>query len=97
MLKITEAGKAKCASLAFAEKFEFFMLECEVQCVEKRYEEAMAIFSITSALTEGSMDRRPAIDEILRFANEHRGEIDATIAQMRATLTIHHCMDAQPN
>ena len=97
MLKITAAGKAKCATLAFAEKFEFFMLECEVQGVEKKHEEAMAIFSITSALTEGSVARRPAIDEILRFANEHRREIDATIAQMRATLTIHHCMDTQPN
>jgi hypothetical protein len=29
MLKITEAGRAKCASLEFAKKFEFFTIECE--------------------------------------------------------------------
>src|ERR1700691_4799656 len=89
MLKITEAGRAKCESLEFAEKFEIFMLECEQQGVEKKHEETMAIFSVTSALTEGSVDTRPTIDDILRFADEHRREIDATIAKMLDTLTIH--------
>ena len=97
MLKITEAGRAKCASLEFAEKFEIFMLECEQQGVEKKHEETMAIFSVTSALTEGSVNTRPTIDDILRFADEHRREIDATIAQMLDALTIHYSMDGQSN
>jgi len=97
MLKITEAGRAKCASLEFAEKFEIFMLECEEQGVEKKHEETMAIFSVTSALTEGSVDTRPTIDDILRFADEHRREIDVTIAKMLDTLTIHYSMANQSN
>jgi hypothetical protein len=97
MLKITAAGRAKCASVEFAEKFEIFMLECEEQGVEKKHEETMAIFSVTSALTEGSVDTRPSIDDILRFADEHRREIVATIAQMLDTLTIHYSMDTQSN
>jgi hypothetical protein len=97
MLKITEAGRAKCASLEFAEKFEIFMLECEAQGVDKKHEETMAIFSVTSALTEGSVGRRPTIDEILRFADEHKTEIDAAITKMLDTLTIHYSMSGQSN
>jgi hypothetical protein len=97
MLKITDAGRAKCASLEFAQKFEIFMLECERQGVEKKHEEAMAIFSVTSALTEGSVDKLPTFDDILRFADEHRREIEATIAQMLDALTIHYFMDSQSN
>ena len=97
MLKITEAGRAKCASLEFAEKFEIFMLECEQQGVEKKDGEAMAIFSVASALTEGSVDTRPTFDDILRFADEHMREIDATIAQMLDALTIYYSVDSQSN
>jgi hypothetical protein len=97
MLKITEAGRAKCASLEFAEKFRIFILECEEKGVEKKHEETMAILSVTSALTEGSVDTRPTIDDILRFAGEHRREIDATIAKVLDTLTIHCSMDSQCN
>jgi hypothetical protein len=97
MLKITAAGRAKCASLEFAEKFEIFMLECEAQGVEKTHEETMAIFSVTSALTEGSVDTRPTIDDILRFADEHKTEIDTAIRQMFDTLTIHYSMSSQSN
>jgi hypothetical protein len=89
MLKITEAGRAKCASLEFAEKFKVFTIQCTNQGVEKKYEEMMAIFSVTSALTEGSVDRRPTIDEILRFASEQKTEIDAAISKMLDTLAIH--------
>ena len=97
MLKITEAGRAKCASLEFAEKFEIFILECKEKRVEKKHEETMAILSVTSALTEGSVDTRPTIDDILRFADKHRREIDATIAQLLDALTIHYSMDSQSN
>jgi hypothetical protein len=97
MLKITAAGRAKCASLEFAEKFEIFMLECEAQGVEKTHEETMAIFSVTSALTEGSVDTRPSTDDILRFADEHKTEIDTAIRQMFDTLTIHYSMSSQSN
>ena len=97
MLKITEAGRAKCASLEFAEKFEIFMLECEQQGLEKQHEETLAIFSVTSALTEGSVDTYPTIDAILRFADEHRREIEATIAKMLDNLTIYYTMDSQSN
>jgi hypothetical protein len=89
MLKITEAGRAKCASLEFAEKFEFFTIECAREGVEKKHEKAMAVFSVTSVLTEGSVDRRPTTDEILRFASEHKPEIDAAISKMLDTLAIH--------
>jgi hypothetical protein len=97
MLKITEAGKAKCATLEFADKFRTFTLECKKQGVEKKHEETMAIFSVTSALTEGSVDRRPTIDEILRFADEHRTEIDAAITKMLDTLTIYYTKGSQIN
>jgi hypothetical protein len=97
MLKITEAGKAKCASLEFAEKFKVFTIQCTNQGVEKKYEETMAIFSVTSALTEGSVDRRPTIDEILRFAHEHKTEIDAALGQMLNTLTICYTRGSQAN
>jgi hypothetical protein len=46
MLKITAAGRARCASLEFAEKFEVFMREREDQGVEKKYEETLAIFRL---------------------------------------------------
>ena len=97
MLKITEAGRAKCASLEFAERFEAFTLECARQGVEKRHEETMAVFSVTSALTEGSVETRPTNDEILRFAGEHKTEIDAAIARMLDTLTIHYTKRKQSN
>ena len=97
MLKITEAGKAKCASLEFADKFRTFTLECKKQGVEKKHEETMAIFSVTSALTEGSVDRRPTIDEILRFADEHKTEIDAAIAKMLDILTMRYSTASQSN
>ena len=89
MLKITEAGRAKCASLEFARKFEFFTIECAREGVEKRHVEAMAVFSVTSTLTEGSVDRRPTFDEILRFASEHKAEIEAAISRMLDTLAVH--------
>jgi hypothetical protein len=89
MLKITEAGRANCASLKFAEKFEFFTIECAREGVEKKHAEAMAVFSVTSALTEGSVDRRPTIDEIMQFASEHKTEIDAAISKMLDSLAIH--------
>jgi hypothetical protein len=89
MLKITEAGRAKCASLEFAMKYEFFTFECARQGVEKKHADAMTAFSVTSALTEGSVDRRPTIDEILQFASEHKTEIDAAISKMLDTLAIH--------
>ena len=97
ILKITEAGKAKCASLEFAEKFKVFTIQCTNQGVEKKYEETMAIFSVTSALTEGSVDRRPTIDEILQFADEHKTEIEAAIAKMLDPLTIYYTKGSQFN
>jgi hypothetical protein len=97
MLKITEAGRAKCASLEFAEKFGIFMLECEEQGVEKKHEETMAIFSVTSALTEGSVDTRPTMDDILRFADEHKTEIDAAITKLFDTLMSHYFKTCQSN
>jgi len=97
MLKITEAGRAKCASLEFTEKFKVFTIQCTNEGVEKKYEETMAIFSVTSALTEGSVDRRPTIDEILRFADKHKPEIDAVLGQMLDTLTIRYTHGSQVN
>jgi hypothetical protein len=97
MLKITEVGRAKCASVEFAEKFNIFMIECEEQGVEEKHKETLAIVSLTSALTEGSVDTRPTIDDILRFADEHKREIDVTIAKMLDTLTIYYTTGGQSN
>jgi hypothetical protein len=97
MLKTTDAGRAKCVSWEFAKNFEFFMLECEAQGVEKTHEYTMAIVSVASTLTEGSTDTRPTYNELLQFVDEHRTEIEAAITKVFDTLTIHYAMGSQPN
>ena len=97
MLKITEEGRARCASLEYAEKFNNFTLKCQAEGVDKDLEEKLAIFQLTTELTEGSGpdDTPPTIDEIVRFADEHKTEIDAAIAKMLDKLTIHFTKGSQ--
>jgi hypothetical protein len=99
MLKITEDGRARCASLDYAERLNNFTLKCQAEGVDKEIEEKLAVFQLTSELTEGSGpdDTYPTIDEIVRFADEHKTEIDATIAKMLDTLTIHFAKGSQSN
>ena len=90
MLKITEEGRARCASLEYAEKFSNFTLKCQAEGLDKELEEKLVIFQLTTELTEGSEpdETLPTIDEIVRFADEHKTEINAAIAKMFETLTI---------
>jgi hypothetical protein len=68
-----------------------FTLKCQAEGLDKELEEKLAIFQLTTELTEGSEphDTLPTIDEIVRFADEHKMEIDAAIAKILDTLTIH--------
>jgi hypothetical protein len=54
MLKITDEGRARCASLEYAEEFNNFTLKCQAEGLDKELEEKFAIFQLTTELTEGS-------------------------------------------
>ena len=94
MLKITEGGRARCASLEYAERFKNFTHKCQAGGVDKEHEEKLAFLSLTSALTEGS--GHPTIDEIVKFADEHKAEIDAVIEKVLETLAIPHMEGQSP-
>jgi hypothetical protein len=97
MLKITEQGRARCATVEYAEQFNKFTLKCQTDGLDKELEDKLAIFQLTTELTEDSEPGHtpPTIDEIVRFADEHKTEIDAAISKVLNTLTIHSIKGCQ--
>jgi thiamine phosphate synthase YjbQ (UPF0047 family) len=90
MLKITDAGKARVASLEFAEELEKFVIDVTDHSIEEGIDKRVLIEHIAAALIgkESELDFKTdaELKEFQQFIHEHTEEINMGMAVCLGTL-----------
>jgi hypothetical protein len=79
-LKITEAGKAKVETCAFAEKIRKFIEEIKATGGDEETQEKLVVYVVARALT-GTEDAPVIAEELLEFVRIHATEIETATSK----------------
>jgi hypothetical protein len=91
-LQITEAGKAKVETLAFAEKIRKFIEEIKETGGNEEIRKELIVYVVAKTLTE-TEDVPVDTEELEEFAHIHASEIDTAIGKCLDTLLVQDLLE----
>jgi hypothetical protein len=91
-LQITEAGRAKVETLAFAEKIRQFIEEMKATGGNEEIRKQLIVYVVAKTLTE-TEDVPVDTEELEEFAHVHASEIDTAIGKCLDMLVVQALRD----